>query len=96
MNSQGRSRSSRTLFAVMTFAVLCAGVLFVSQETQSSSVSEERPESCPWETTRLAFEDAARADLALRENNFGAAQVHIQRARVRLEAAMAEENESGE
>lgn len=100
MEQQQQGRSSSILLVLLGFVLLCTGVLLASQwlgfVTTSSPGSEEPQVTCPSEATQLALLDTARADLALREKNFGDAHTHIQRARVRLEAAVAQMQNSDE
>lgn len=94
MEKHQQGRSSRILVVLTGFVLLCAGIVlalhWIGFATTSTSGSEEPAATCPSEATELALQDTARADLALREENFGDAQIHIMRARVRLEAAVAE------
>jgi len=79
----------------MVFGLLCGAVMLGALALGPTPLLRESPRTCPSEATQQALEDTVMADLAIREDNFGAAQAHIQRARARLEAAMAEMNRSG-
>ena len=61
----------------------------------TTSGTEEPESTCPSEATERALQGTAWADSALREENVGNTQIHIQRARVRLEAAVVEMQSSG-
>ncbi|MFW5739985.1 MAG: hypothetical protein ACOC1F_06430 [Myxococcota bacterium] len=106
MDSQKQNPSSRAALVLIAFGLLCAGILVVLRTTTGGGDGSARSGdgnanaasavTCPSEATREALRDTAQADVALRERNFGAAQVHIQRARVRLEDALAAMDQSAE
>jgi len=90
--------STGVVLALLAFALMCTSVLLASFASSSSAGSQSvepnrEPVSCLRDNDRKALQETTAAHLALRDNNFGAAQVHIQRARVRLEAAVVEAEE---
>ena len=105
MEDHQRGRSSRAWVAVTGFALLCAGTVLAaswigfataSKEGAEESAAPEPVAACSNEAIESALQDTARADRALREDNFGDAQMYVQRARLRLEATVAEMKNSGD
>ena len=96
-----RTGTSSAALVVVTFALLCTGLLAVVATTRSAhgqavADTDTSDDVCSSEAAFKALEETARADLALREKNFGAAHIYVQRARVRLEAALASTSDSAE
>ncbi len=96
MGSRTPQPFSRILAVVLGFALLCALVLIGSAKMQGRGHGTGKTAAWPKEDTVAALEDTAKAEAALRDKNYGAARLHVQRARVRLEHAVSEMNEAGD
>lgn len=97
-SSRNTGQSSRIGIVLAAFVLICAAILVGSLAASARAGTTGTGEATsfgtcpefPTDDARWALQEATQADLALREENFGAAQVHIQRARVRLEGVVSQ------